>query len=220
MHVIPLTQSVLSLRLDYHFFGNDLRLFHMTNILLHGLATVLVCSTAKLLAERALSHVTCNMSHAERALSHVTSHMSHAQRASSHVASHMSQDRLGRRRPSPQAFALVTGLVFAVHTIHTEAVANLTGRADILCLVCMLLSLQAYIYALDCFEGRIESKAGSSVAQVYLHDNRDKKLTKKVRIYVCIYVQAVCMYVCMHACMYCIYVFIDIVLGIITGLCQ
>lgn len=38
----------------------------------------------------------------------------------------------------------LAGLLFAVHPIHTEAVANVTGRAELLSALCYLLALLAY----------------------------------------------------------------------------
>jgi len=41
--------------------------------------------------------------------------------------------------------SLVTGLLFAVHPVHTEAVSYVSGRADPICLVFMLLTFIFYI---------------------------------------------------------------------------
>jgi Flp pilus assembly protein TadD len=43
-----------------------------------------------------------------------------------------------------ETVALVSGLIFAVHTIHTEAVAGVVGRAEILALLGILLCVWAY----------------------------------------------------------------------------
>ncbi len=52
---------------------------------------------------------------------------------------------LGRRLAESPAAGVVAGCVFAVHPIHTEAVANIVGRAEILAAAGMLGAL----YALD-----------------------------------------------------------------------
>lgn len=44
-------------------------------------------------------------------------------------------------------FASMTGLIFAVHAVHTEAVSNITGRAEILAAIFFLLSLFSYLRA-------------------------------------------------------------------------
>ncbi|KAK3927210.1 Protein O-mannosyl-transferase TMTC4 [Frankliniella fusca] len=43
--------------------------------------------------------------------------------------------------------SLLTSLLFAVHPVHTEAVAGVVGRADLLCAFFSLLSLLAYVKA-------------------------------------------------------------------------
>lgn len=42
------------------------------------------------------------------------------------------------------SLSLLCGLFFAIHPIHTEAVANVVGRADILCALFYLLALLSY----------------------------------------------------------------------------
>lgn len=46
------------------------------------------------------------------------------------------------------SLSLLCGLFFAVHPIHTEAVANVVGRADVLCGLFYLLALLSFI---NCF---------------------------------------------------------------------
>lgn len=40
---------------------------------------------------------------------------------------------------------VVAGLLFAIHPIHTEAVAGIVGRADVLCTIFFLLSLLTFV---------------------------------------------------------------------------
>lgn len=48
------------------------------------------------------------------------------------------------RPKTSQAATIISGLLFALHPIHTEAVAGIVGRADILASVFFLLALLAY----------------------------------------------------------------------------
>ncbi|KAL1458924.1 hypothetical protein WDU94_010947 [Cyamophila willieti] len=41
-------------------------------------------------------------------------------------------------------YAMLAGLIFATHPIHTEAVAGIVGRADILACIFFLLSFLTY----------------------------------------------------------------------------
>ncbi|XP_023287557.1 transmembrane and TPR repeat-containing protein 1 [Orussus abietinus] len=41
-------------------------------------------------------------------------------------------------------FAALTGLLFAAHPVHTEAVTGIVGRADVLACIFFLLSFLAY----------------------------------------------------------------------------
>ena len=54
----------------------------------------------------------------------------------------------GQVRSQTNSLSLLCGLFFATHPIHTGAVANVVGRADILCGFFYLLSLLSY---LNCF---------------------------------------------------------------------
>ncbi|XP_025079348.1 transmembrane and TPR repeat-containing protein 4-like isoform X2 [Pomacea canaliculata] len=76
--------------------------FHIVNIILHGLVSVLLFSAF-------ISIV------------------------STHSSNHTSKA------------AFLSSLLFAVHPIHTESVAGLVGRADLLCALFFLLSFMAYV---------------------------------------------------------------------------
>jgi tetratricopeptide (TPR) repeat protein len=60
---------------------------------------------------------------------------------------------LGRQLQLPPGAAVLGGLVFAVHPIHTEAVAGVVGRADVLCTVGFLISVLLYLRAIDASSG-------------------------------------------------------------------
>jgi Flp pilus assembly protein TadD len=53
--------------------------------------------------------------------------------------------RLGLRLGLPRAAAWAGALLFAVHPVHTEAVANLAGRAELLAALFFLVALLAYL---------------------------------------------------------------------------
>lgn len=46
-----------------------------------------------------------------------------------------------------QAEALVAALIFAVHPIHTEAVAGIVGQAELICLGLSILAMLTYMKA-------------------------------------------------------------------------
>ncbi len=46
-----------------------------------------------------------------------------------------------------QAEALVAALIFAVHPIHTEAVAGIVGQAELICLGLSILAMLTYMQA-------------------------------------------------------------------------
>ncbi|XP_017769001.1 PREDICTED: transmembrane and TPR repeat-containing protein CG4341 [Nicrophorus vespilloides] len=95
---------VLSFRLNYLLGGFQPWGYHLVNVLLHCLATVLLV------------------------------------RVSRHI--------LPRSRSS--VGSAVTGLIFATHPIHTEAVAGVVGRADLAACNLYLLSFLAYISHIRC----------------------------------------------------------------------
>ena len=92
----PLT--TLSFALNYHFHGTDPRFYHLVNVLLHGLVSVLV---------------------------------------------YLLGVQIFR---APNA-ALAGALLFAVHPIHTEVVAWISGRAELLAAVFCLGSWLCYLAA-------------------------------------------------------------------------
>lgn len=57
---------------------------------------------------------------------------------------------------------LVCGLFFALHPIHTEAVANVVGRADLLCALFYLLAFLSYI---NCFADGVTNDSSKRPAK-------------------------------------------------------
>ena len=67
-----------------------------------------------------------------------------------------------------KSLPLLCGMLFALHPIHTEAVANVVGRAEILCALFYLLALLSYI---NCFpDGTTEdsNKRPAKYSRVWL----------------------------------------------------
>ncbi|XP_072385462.1 protein O-mannosyl-transferase Tmtc2 isoform X2 [Diabrotica undecimpunctata] len=95
---------VLTFRLNYLLGGFQPWGYHLVNVLLHCLATVLLIRVARLILPKAKSSVG----------------------------------------------SMVTGLVFATHPIHTEAVAGVVGRADLAACNFYFLSLLAYVAHVRC----------------------------------------------------------------------
>jgi len=62
--------------------------------------------------------------------------------------------RLGLRLGLPTAAAFGGALLFAVHPVHTEAVANLAGRAELLAALFFLVALLAYLPSAGVEAGR------------------------------------------------------------------
>lgn len=52
---------------------------------------------------------------------------------------------LGRHILPCEISTLLSGLLFAIHPIHTEAVAGLTGRADLIACIFFILTILSYI---------------------------------------------------------------------------
>ncbi|KAK7090856.1 protein O-mannosyl-transferase TMTC4-like [Littorina saxatilis] len=110
----PLT--VLTYRWNYWLAGGLHPLgFHVVNIVLHGVVSVLFLSAFSSLLSG---------------------------QGTSRTAGHDDE------KASPVSkSAFFCSLLFAVHPVHTESVAGLVGRADLLCAVFFLLSFLAYVRA-------------------------------------------------------------------------
>ncbi|XP_057663006.1 protein O-mannosyl-transferase TMTC2-like [Diorhabda carinulata] len=90
---------VLTFRINYALGGFQPWGYHLVNVLLHCLATVLLIRVARIILPK----------------------------------------------PKSKIGSMVTGLVFATHPIHTEAVAGVVGRADLAACNFYFLSLLAYV---------------------------------------------------------------------------
>lgn len=56
---------------------------------------------------------------------------------------------IATRLSNDPVLALASGLLFASHPIHTEAVAGVVGRADLLATVCFLFCIHSYLTMMD-----------------------------------------------------------------------
>lgn len=108
----PLTY--ISLGVDFGFHHLDPLGYHVTNIVLHVMASLVVFLTAFYMMNPA----------------------------------DMGDPAAGSRRQMTGAF--IAGMVFAIHPIHTESVAWISARTDILCTLLFLLAFLAFmIYERD-----------------------------------------------------------------------
>ena len=120
----PLT--TLTYRWNYAAHTLEPRGYHAANVALHALACALVLSLARaIFAPPPPPHgrpmAKAPPAESERAL----------------------RERCARRADAELA-ALTCALAFAVHPVHTEAVASIVGRAELLCCLCFLLALLAH----------------------------------------------------------------------------
>ncbi|XP_068133728.1 protein O-mannosyl-transferase TMTC1 isoform X2 [Hyperolius riggenbachi] len=92
---------VMSFRINVFLWGLDPFYFHVVNVILHGLASSLLCYV-------------CSVT--------------------------VFEDR---------RLALAAALLFAVHPVHTEAVAGIVGRADVLACLLFLLAFLSYIRSVE-----------------------------------------------------------------------
>lgn len=49
----------------------------------------------------------------------------------------------------PHVGALLAALIFAVHPVHSDAIASIVGRADLLCTLLSLQAFRCYMHAVD-----------------------------------------------------------------------
>ncbi|GBG26100.1 Transmembrane and TPR repeat-containing protein 3 [Hondaea fermentalgiana] len=116
------------------------RPFHETNVLLHALASALVgwlCAVLLLAQNEAPEQrpIVANPSNGKK---------ERGRQSSKHIV--QSESRHSEEEPM-DAVALpctAAALLFAVHSIHTEAVAGLVGRADILASIFFILAIGVY----------------------------------------------------------------------------
>lgn len=104
----PLT--VLTFRWNYFLSGGPYPMsFHVVNIILHGLVSVLMLAVFSL------------------------------------VLAGYHNDRDGRPLFGAPKASLSCAILFAIHPIHTESVAGIVGRADLLCALLFILSFLCYV---------------------------------------------------------------------------
>ncbi|KAG1688503.1 hypothetical protein DVH05_003594 [Phytophthora capsici] len=124
----PLT--ILSFRLNFWMAkGHSAWLYHFTNALVHASCSVLVWKVADVLFQQH-QRQTRSVSYKENPQDSSPTVVSAKQKVTSEEGW---ENLLG---------SLTTGLLFAVHPIHCDAVASIVGRADLLC---TLLSLAAFL---------------------------------------------------------------------------
>ena len=70
------------------------------------------------------------------------------------------------KRPDSRA-ALLSGLVFAVHPVHVEAVTGVVGRAELLCTLCCFAAAAAYRRCASCRRRWLALIDGLSVALLF-----------------------------------------------------
>lgn len=114
----PLTVSTFAV--EWELWGHDPRPFHLTNIALHALVTVLVFALLMGVLREGDGPDPAARSDPAR------------------------QDPATRRRPTTLA-AAAGAAVFAVHPVHTEAVANTVGRAEVLATAFVLAAAVLYV---------------------------------------------------------------------------
>lgn len=127
---IPL--SFLSFQFDYLIGGYHPFIYHLTNLLLHAGSSVLVVGVVWMLFR-------CGASSLDSAALSLDSSPSASATGSSLEKS------MTVNRDAAAFIALFCGLLFAIHPIHTEAVAWASARKDVLSGFFFLLSLCLYL---------------------------------------------------------------------------
>jgi tetratricopeptide (TPR) repeat protein len=117
----------LSFRLNFLMGGHKPTVFHITNVLLHA-----VCASLAYLFARQIAYAAWAPPRSSR-----------------------EGEPSNGPRTAPDTFAAVAGLLFALHPIHSECVANVTSRADTMAAIFGFLSCTAFIW------GRHGSDAGA-----------------------------------------------------------
>jgi hypothetical protein len=130
--------------------------FHLTNVAVHALVTALVYRLAcQLVAARQLGASPLPVA---AAVAHAAGTKGGAQ-ASSSVGSGIgsgSDNGAGFAVSQANLEPLLAALLFAVHPVHTEAVAGIVGHAELLCAALSIPALLAYMAAAD---GRVSGLA-------------------------------------------------------------
>ncbi|ODN06230.1 Transmembrane and TPR repeat-containing protein 2 [Orchesella cincta] len=135
----PLT--ILSFRLNFLLSGLNPWPYHLTNVLLHTLTTWLFVRVARLVfCSKSCLYLNtlCTATGAGR-FSHNTT------TGKSVGGSCQRKGRIMEVTSSRNLAVLLSSLLFALHPIHTEAVAGLVGRADVGSTAFALLSFISYV---------------------------------------------------------------------------
>ena len=148
--------ATLSFRLNYYFSGFNPWSYHLTNVILHTLTTWLFVRVARLIfrpsslyqqsseaAWGSRSFGTCSQSpHGSGSSTRQSSPQPGSSASWSLSFALLGSDCRARRR---NGAILLSSLLFAVHPIHTEAVAGIVGRADVGSTAFALTAFLAYV---------------------------------------------------------------------------
>lgn len=110
---------VMTFRCNYVFSGLDATPYHLVNVVLHAITTILVYYLTIILLQAY----------------HSTGSSSSRTKPANNMFSITTRECVG---------ATVASILFAVHPIHVEAVAGLVSRADIMAAMFMILSVICY----------------------------------------------------------------------------
>lgn len=128
--------------------------FHLVNVILHALVSVaMLCLALRIFADPGTSEGRSASSIATRSRKTVPRHVDHAGEG---PARHTG---VGHTQA-----ALLAAVLFAVHPIHTEAVTNVVGRAELLAALGVLVSLLAFARMLDSSAGLRTAWLAASLA--------------------------------------------------------
>ena len=134
----PLT--VLAFRLIHHMFGLQAYYFHLYNLVLH----VLVCSCYAVLCRKIITFS-----------------------ATSTVSSIVDQDEIHNYGlyDLQKVQVWVASIFFAVHPIHTEAVASIVGISDIQCALFYILAILALLHSVGIDKNFLKNKRRRTMTQ-------------------------------------------------------
>jgi hypothetical protein len=124
--------AVISLRMNHSYHGLDPYGIHVVNIILHSLCIMLVCTLVRLLLDKA---------------SFKNTKSSSSSNCNNESNSSTRKTMVNNHENDKFFISLFSGVVFAVHPVHTEVVASAVGRADLLCAFFALSSIVLYVQA-------------------------------------------------------------------------
>lgn len=137
--------TTLTFYINYHYFDNVKRAdndpistygFHLINILLHGIVSALVTEVSSF-----IFHNVHNIVSSEISLKQTPS--------SSSSLSLLKRQQLQKQYENDNSIMIIlpqiiTGLLFGLHPVHSEAVSNITSRSELLMSMFTLLSFISY----------------------------------------------------------------------------